>query len=255
MVGLREDQLHLHGPLYHSRGNGLHRISPNCPACGEREGWPRHFHNCHGPPREREAAPACFQAFALVVCRHPDGRFLMVNEPAAVCHGAGPLYWLPAGRLDRGEGFLAAGVRETLEEGGLRVAITGVLRFSLSHAGSTQPCPRITLLAEPLDPAQPPKGVPDWESQGALWATTGAVNALGREAFRASDPKHLFPPVENGSLVAQPVDTPAFHALEVAMEQLTGDASLRHDQHAHVLHAAWDGLRGAYPTHMFEEYD
>eukprot|EP00873_Tetraselmis_striata_P044266 jgi/Tetstr1/464530/TSEL_009287.t1 len=181
----------------------------------------------------------------------------MVNEPPGICEVGQPAYWLPAGRLDRGEGFVAAGARETLEEGGLRVAIIGVLCFSLAHARSTRPCPRVTLLAEPLDPAQPPKSVPCWESSGALWVRAGVVSAMSREAFRASDPKRLFPAVEDGSLVAQPVDTPAFQALERLMERHTStDNQQLHDKDkAKELLGVWQALKAVYPERMFKSSD
>jgi len=61
--------------------------------------------------------------FAWVCVRNPcNGKFLIVNEPAGLSRGA-PRYWLPAGRLDKGEGFVEAAMREVEEEAGLQVKL------------------------------------------------------------------------------------------------------------------------------------
>ena len=88
-----------------------------------------HIHNNHGPVEHREPRRPKFPAFAWVVIQSKTtGKFLMVNEPAGLARGA-PRYWLPAGRVDKGEGIIEAGKREALEEAGIDVEITGVLRF------------------------------------------------------------------------------------------------------------------------------
>eukprot|EP00929_Paragymnodinium_shiwhaense_P049564 TRINITY_DN24999_c0_g1_i3.p1 TRINITY_DN24999_c0_g1~~TRINITY_DN24999_c0_g1_i3.p1 ORF type:complete len:352 (+),score=51.83 TRINITY_DN24999_c0_g1_i3:79-1056(+) len=161
LPGLTEDGLHLHHHLYHT-------VDPNdeydCPICGCEEPRPNfavHLHNLHGPPAEREPAHAPYTAFVWVVARRHDGKFLMVNEPAGISGGI-PGYWLPAGRVDSGESLAAAAVRETLEEGGVEVRITGVLRFMLK--GRSRPLPRIVFMAEPVDEmATVAKTVPDWD--------------------------------------------------------------------------------------------
>jgi len=66
----------------------------------------------------KKGAPS--YCFALVVCRRPsDGKFLLVQE---VCHWG---WWLPGGRVEAGEKFTEAAVRETLEEAGVHVKLTG----------------------------------------------------------------------------------------------------------------------------------
>merc|ERR1719223_979337 len=100
-----------------------HVAEPNmegkCPVCQEmpkRVPLPVHLHNQHGPPELREPPPASFPAFAWCVCRRrDDGRFLLVNEPAGISRGK-PGYWLPAGRVDKGESLLEAARRECQEE-------------------------------------------------------------------------------------------------------------------------------------------
>lgn len=63
--------------------------------------------------------------FALAVVVHPaDGRFLTVQETAK--HNK--LWWLPGGRVEWGDSFETTCVKETLEEGGLAVTPTRLLK-------------------------------------------------------------------------------------------------------------------------------
>eukprot|EP00239_Pterosperma_sp_CCMP1384_P005134 CAMPEP_0197850314 /NCGR_PEP_ID=MMETSP1438-20131217/15004_1 /TAXON_ID=1461541 /ORGANISM="Pterosperma sp., Strain CCMP1384" /LENGTH=319 /DNA_ID=CAMNT_0043463423 /DNA_START=266 /DNA_END=1222 /DNA_ORIENTATION=- len=122
MRELTETALHLHVPLYHQTHTSEYGVQ--CPVCLGVEGehfhsFAVHVHNEHGPIDEREAKVPAFGAFSWVVCRRPsDAKYLLVNEPAAIAGGK-PKYWLPAGRVDAGEGFVQAAVRETLEEAGV----------------------------------------------------------------------------------------------------------------------------------------
>src|SRR4051812_21976008 len=101
--------------------------------------------------------------FALVVVRRGD-QFLLVHE-----RKHGQLWYLPAGRVEPGESFADAAVRETLEEAGIPVRITGVIRVdhSPSPVGARM---RVIFLADPAADT-PPKSVPDDESLGAAWVT------------------------------------------------------------------------------------
>jgi 8-oxo-dGTP pyrophosphatase MutT (NUDIX family) len=109
----------------------------------------------------REAIPTWF--FALVVVHH-DGRFLLVHE-----RKHGQLWYLPAGRVEPGETLAAAACREALEETGVAIRLTGLLRVEHS------PMPggarvRAIFLGEPAgDPR--PKSAPDAESLGAAWVS------------------------------------------------------------------------------------
>jgi 8-oxo-dGTP pyrophosphatase MutT (NUDIX family) len=99
--------------------------------------------------------------FALVVVRQ-DERFLLVHE-----RKHGQLWYLPAGRAEPGETLPMAACRETLEETGVPVRLTGLIR--LEHT----PVPggarvRALFLAEPIDDT-PPKRIADDESLGAAW--------------------------------------------------------------------------------------
>ena len=111
----------------------------------------------------REAIPTWY--FAVVVVRKND-RFLLVHE-----REHGQLWYLPAGRAELGESLPAAACRETHEETGVPVHLTGVLR--VEHT----PVPggarvRAIFVAEPSDDT-PPKSLPDAHSLGAAWVSVG----------------------------------------------------------------------------------
>lgn len=65
--------------------------------------------------------------FAVVVVRRGD-RFLLVHE-----RKHGQLWYLPAGRVEPGESFATAACRETLEEAGVPIRVTGLIRVEHSH--------------------------------------------------------------------------------------------------------------------------
>jgi len=209
--GMTEDDLHQHFPLYHSSEANTEET---CPICDKKctsflDSFSVHLNNDHGPIEHREPPAPKFPAFAWVIIQSKEtGKFLMVNEPAGIARGK-PRYWLPAGRVDAGEGMIEAGKREALEEAGLDVEITGVLRF-MNEGGS---CPRIVLIANPIDKTQQPKSIPDFESVGAIWVTADDLNKLKNpEDYRGNDPVEYFNGVSSGKYKPESVDTPAFQA-------------------------------------------
>jgi len=226
-----------------------HATDPNeggvCPVCAARVGnLAMHLHNEHGPPEERELAAAPYAAFAWCVCQRPsDAKFLLVNEPAGISGGR-PGYWLPAGRLDRGEGFVEACRREALEEAGVAVRVTGLLRLMVDGRGTI----RAVLLAAPEDERDcEPKSVPDWESVGAVWADVSELDKLSDGDYRSPDPADLYPKVARGELRPQPLDTDAFRELEALMRRLTsGDAAASPE-----LPGVLARLQAAYPRSVF----
>jgi phosphatase NudJ len=108
----------------------------------------------------REPIPTWY--FALVVVRRGD-RFLLVQEAK---HDQ--LWYLPAGRVEPGETFAAAAVRETLEESGVPVELEGVLRVEHSPREDGYARVRVLFLARPVDDT-PPKREPDEHSLRAAW--------------------------------------------------------------------------------------
>lgn len=119
--------------------------------------------------------------FSVAVVRRGQ-RFLLVHE-----RKHGQLWYLPAGRVEPGETFVAAACRECLEETGVPVRITGILRVEHSPRpdGSRM---RVVFLAEPVDDT-PPKSVPDEESLGAAWVT---LEELRGYPLRGDEVRELF---------------------------------------------------------------
>ena len=106
----------------------------------------------------REPIPTWY--FALAVVRRGD-RFLLVHE-----HKHGQLWHLLAGRAEPGEDLVAAACRETLEEAGISIRVTGIIRVEHSpRPGSSRV--RVIFAAEPIDDAEP-KSIPDEESLARL---------------------------------------------------------------------------------------
>ena len=138
----------------------------------------------------------------------------MVQEPLGVGGG----YWLPAGRVDPGEKLTDGGIREALEEAGVYIEITRVLKVNLSDAL------RVTYLAKPLDGTDvTPKTVPDFESAGAVWVSASDVTKkLTKEDCRsehATEPLEWFPKVAAGERGID-VNTPEHCQLEKIVIEL-----------------------------------
>jgi len=106
--------------------------------------------------------------FSLAVVRHPDGRFLIVQETQK--HQF--LWWLPGGRVEHGDSWVNTATKETLEEGGLAIVPTHLLR--VEQGGGRM---RFIYLAVPADnpPPTQPKTVADSESTQSIW--TGYTDA------------------------------------------------------------------------------
>ena len=241
--GLRLDEnaLHAHYPLYHGAQGAV--CGTTCPLCGvvAKDGPDVHLHNHHGPVDLREPAFAPFSTFAWAVCQRDDGKFLLVHEPAGLCGGA-PRFWLPAGRVDRGESLAGAAVRETKEEGGVDVEIVGVLRILIQARGTI----RVVFLARPTTLTPKAKDVPDFESVGAMWITADDVMDLHENDFRGTDPVEYYPAVARGELQAVPTSVPEFVEVEELIQRLTsGELHLRPQ-----LNERLDKLERAYP-HLF----
>ncbi|KDO27578.1 hypothetical protein SPRG_06846 [Saprolegnia parasitica CBS 223.65] len=112
--------------------------------------------------------------FAVVVVRHPrTKRWLAVQETSK--HNR--LWWLPAGRVENGETFPAAAVRETREEAGIDIRLVGVLRVEHTPIGPQSDRMRIVFYAEPMDVSAPIKTTADDESLGAAWTTVPELQA------------------------------------------------------------------------------
>jgi 8-oxo-dGTP pyrophosphatase MutT (NUDIX family) len=129
--------------------------------------------------------------FAIVVVRRAD-RFLLVHE-----RKHGQLWYLPGGRAEFGETLEAAACRETLEETGIAIRLTGVIRIehSLIVGGARL---RALFTGEPIDD-RPPKSVPDEESLGAEWVS---LDELHRHPPRSPEVEQLIRYVAGGAPVS-----------------------------------------------------
>jgi 8-oxo-dGTP pyrophosphatase MutT (NUDIX family) len=126
--------------------------------------------------------------FALVVVRLGH-RFLIVHE-----RKHGQLWYLPAGRVEPGETFTAAAVRETLEEAGIAIALDGIVRVEHVPRGDGARM-RVLFVAHPIDD-RPPKQVPDDESLEAAWVT---LDELAKYPLRGDEVRELFAHVDGGA--------------------------------------------------------
>jgi len=123
---------------------------------------------------------------ALVVVNNgqhqPPDQFISVQE-----HDG---WYLPAGRVDYGETFQCGALRETLEEAGIPVNLTGIYR--IEHSGSR--C-RFIFGAVPSDNT-PLKTVPDDETICAEWVT---LKQLAQKHLRHREVLEVFTWVNSGA--------------------------------------------------------
>ena len=133
----------------------------------------------------RDPIPTSY--FALVVVQHGD-RFLLVQE-----RKHGQRWHLPAGRAEPGESLAEAAERETLEESGVKVRLTGVLR--VEHSPSPRRARlRAVFLAEPRGSTRT-KQEPDDESLRAEWVS---LSELDQYPLRAPEVEQLLRYVSEG---------------------------------------------------------
>ncbi|MCP4353876.1 MAG: NUDIX hydrolase [Desulfobacterales bacterium] len=130
---------------------------------------------------------AQFIVFAVVRCRN---KFLLIREQKPK-NG----WYLPAGKVGPGEGFIEAVRRETLEEAGIPIEVDGVVRIEClpDNAGM-----RLIFSARPADDT-PPKSEPDEHSLEAGWFTLEEMKTL---QFRCSDAINIFSYITKGGFVA-----------------------------------------------------
>jgi ADP-ribose pyrophosphatase YjhB (NUDIX family) len=149
-------QLYNHVPLYHTNEKAL---STKCQIC-ERSvrNYAVHLHEDHDNEHQQGRSAAPLYAFSLIVCqRKSDQRFLVVQEAGSMG------FWLPGGRVEVGEQLDKAAERETLEEAGVKIRITGVLKIEFTPKVDSNRL-RIIFFAEPFDENNcEPKTIPDYE--------------------------------------------------------------------------------------------
>jgi 8-oxo-dGTP pyrophosphatase MutT (NUDIX family) len=122
-----------------------------------------------------------------VVVRDGD-RFLLVHE-----RKHGELWYLPAGRAEAGEDLSAAACRETLEETGVAIRLTGIIRIEHSPRPDSARV-RVIFAGQPISDTHP-KSIPDEESLGAAWVT---LSELSRYSLRGREVEDLLRYVTDG---------------------------------------------------------
>ena len=137
----------------------------------------------------REPIPTSY--FALVVVRHGD-RFLLVQE-----RKHGQRWYFPGGRAEPGETLAVAARRETLEESGVKIRLTGVVR--LEHSPSPRRARlRAIFLAEPSGKTAT-KQEPDDESLRAEWIS---LSELSQYPLRSPEVEEVLRYVADGGQCA-----------------------------------------------------
>jgi phosphatase NudJ len=120
--------------------------------------------------------PSSFFVFTIV---QRDDRFLAIRE-----RKDGQGWYAPAGRLEPGESIEEAAVRETMEEAGVLVRPTALLRIDQdwtpqsTRDGALSSWWRFVLVAEPATPRITPKSYADRHSLEARWLTLGELATL-----------------------------------------------------------------------------
>lgn len=146
--------------------------------------------------------------FAVVVVRKAD-KFLLVHE-----RKHGQLWYLPAGRVELGETFQIAAVRETAEEAGLPIALRGIVRWETSPTLEGLRL-RVVFYAEPTDDT-PPKAVADEHSLEAGWFS---LEELDRLPLRGPDVRDYLEHVAHGGLIT-PLAALSDERIPIAMTDL-----------------------------------
>jgi phosphatase NudJ len=170
---------------------------------------------------------------AAVVVQHID-RFLLVQE-----RKPGSPWSLPAGRAERGESLADAAVRETLEESGVRVRLTGLLR--VEHTAERKHARiRAVFRGEPEGDTTT-KAVADEESLAARWIT---LAELGKYPLRSPGIEQLLRYVAAGGPVypleiLQERDAPYLMAGDLPNESLRFPDGTRRRDSTIVRAARW----------------
>lgn len=140
--------------------------------------------------------PFLTHCFALVICRHTDGRYLCVKET----RNRG--WWIAGGLVEPKEDFCSAAIRETKEEAGVDIELKGILRIEHSICGHQTARMRVIFFATSSD--NNTKQISDSESECACWFSIKEIENLAKSkpGHRGTEiidwPKYI----ENGGQIA-----------------------------------------------------
>jgi 8-oxo-dGTP pyrophosphatase MutT (NUDIX family) len=203
--GLTSEEMWRHAPQYHvGNKKGCSLADYPCPICGltmSKEPLLPHIFESHAPTGSAHAAAAArkfvpYVAFGLcVIQRKSDGKFLVVQE----YDNQG--FWLPGGGIDPGEFPIVAARREALEEAGIDVSLTGLLRVECNTRSGSHVRMRYIFYGHPVDESEPVKTCPDFESVGACWVGMDDVLRNDAITWRSDEPLQWFSYIANGGAV------------------------------------------------------
>jgi 8-oxo-dGTP pyrophosphatase MutT (NUDIX family) len=210
MAALNPATLWMHLPQFHiNHKREIPMQHFRCPICSSQDGSliPHVFHR-HPPPgvevEEEDRFMPKTVAFALcVIQRKRDKKFLLVQEYS------NQGFWLPGGGIDAGEFPVAAARRECLEEAGVNVELTGLLRVDIGQKrGSSIIRMRYIFFGSPKneDPegsSKEAKTYPDFESVGACWISIEELEKhVDHILWRGPEPVEWFRYIARGGVVS-----------------------------------------------------
>jgi len=204
----------------------LDQISSNlkCPICNfqgdEDNPLQVHIRNKHGECCRKPELVEYHSAnpgyhFSLVIVKRPiDNKYLVVQEFASVG------FWLPGGRVDPGETFIEAAIRETHEEAGVNIELKGIIKIEsgvYGHHKNKNKCYhrlRFIFYGEPTEQTNIDdkdekknedsnhidiaKSIPDYESVGACYIS---LDELTKIKLRGNEPIEFFNYIANGGQI------------------------------------------------------
>lgn len=201
---MTKDDLWTHLPMFHVNSKKKLRMADfPCPVCNEqsRDSVVVHYHEAHPPLNahvgaEGRTMPKVVSFGLCVIQRRSDNKFLVVQE----YDNQG--FWLPGGGIDGAEMPDVAAMRECVEEAGIHVELTGILRVEVSPPRPYAPYMRMRYIfyGHPISEEEECKTFPDFESVGACWVDLDDFKRPDIP-WRGSEPKEWFHYVANGGLI------------------------------------------------------
>ena len=135
--------------------------------------------------------------FALVICKNEEGKYLGVKET----RNRG--WWIPGGLVEPGEDFFKAAKRETKEEAGIDIEITGILRVEHSVQAKSTARMRVIFFALPRLENIKPKSKADEHSESASWLSIEEISSLRTRGLIRGDELYSWPNyIEKGGMIA-----------------------------------------------------
>jgi 8-oxo-dGTP pyrophosphatase MutT (NUDIX family) len=135
--------------------------------------------------------------FSLVICKNSLGKYLGIKETK----GRG--WWIPGGHVEPDEDFFQAAKRETSEEAGIEVEITGVLRVEHSISNKSNARMRVIFFAVPKHEDLCLKNKPDEHSEGATWLSMEEISSMRNKGLLRGDELYYWPKyIEHGGMIS-----------------------------------------------------